>query len=78
MLRSPKRADRSDQMIIRRTVLCLTLAAIAGCASTGGVPSPDQVGQRVEKQAGQRVRVTAGEPEVPAGVTGEEADVRRR
>ena len=48
----------------------LPVAAIGfsfGCA-TSGVPSPEQIGDRVQQRTGQRVRVTAGNPELPPGV----------
>lgn len=45
----------------------VVLLLSTGCATTGGVPSPEEIGERVAKQAGQRVRTTAGNPELPPG-----------
>jgi cobalt-zinc-cadmium efflux system outer membrane protein len=50
-------------------LLCLSVLLLsAGCATTNGVPSPEEVGARIEKEAGYRVRVAAGAPELPPGV----------
>lgn len=44
----------------------------AGCVTSGGVPSPEQIGDRIEKQAGVKVRSTAGAPEIPGGVVAQD------
>ncbi len=43
-------------------------AAAAGCATSGGVATPEQIGARIEKQTGQKVRATPGPLEIPSGV----------
>ena len=55
--------------MIRLSTIIVLLALTLGCATTSGIPTPEPVGERVHKQTGQAVRVTFGEPEVPAGVT---------
>lgn len=60
-------------MMGRRFLLSISLAAGASaCATSGGVPSPEQVGERVAKRTGQPVRTTAGEPELPSGVSADD------
>ena len=46
----------------------LFAAAAAGCATSGGVATPEQIGERIEKQTGQKMRATPGPPEIPPGV----------
>src|SRR5687768_730702 len=55
----------------RYTPIILILVLSIGCA-IARVPTPDELGARVQKQTGQTVRVTAGAAELPAGVTAED------
>ena len=56
------------RFLCRILIALLFTAAAAGCATSGGVVSPEQIAERIEKQTGQKMRATPGPAEVPPGV----------